>query len=156
MLLSAALHNLGGPQFGGVGYVTPLYTFQAGDVIDFGTVTVDPFVATVAILNLFFAPFFSVTYGPTFGLMPTDYAGCTAQDNPPCTPSPLPPPPPPLTVDLTFTIPAGANQIQLAWTGPYTYTPPVPEPSTWAMMLLGFAGVGFMAYSRRQNGFALA
>ncbi|KRR07372.1 hypothetical protein CQ12_00895 [Bradyrhizobium jicamae] len=28
----------------------------------------------------------------------------------------------------------------------------VPEPSTWAMMILGFAGVGFMAYRRRQNG----
>jgi PEP-CTERM motif len=28
----------------------------------------------------------------------------------------------------------------------------VPEPSTWAMMLLGFAGVGFMAYRRKQNG----
>jgi hypothetical protein len=27
----------------------------------------------------------------------------------------------------------------------------VPEPSTWAMMLVGFAGVGFMAY-RRKNG----
>jgi hypothetical protein len=25
----------------------------------------------------------------------------------------------------------------------------VPEPSTWAMMVLGFAGVGFMAYRRR-------
>jgi hypothetical protein len=31
----------------------------------------------------------------------------------------------------------------------------VPEPSTWAMMILGFAGVGFMAYRRRQNGQAL-
>jgi hypothetical protein len=27
----------------------------------------------------------------------------------------------------------------------------VPEPSTWAMMLLGFAGVGFMAYRRRKS-----
>jgi hypothetical protein len=27
---------------------------------------------------------------------------------------------------------------------------PVPEPSTWAMMILGFAGVGYMAYRRRQ------
>jgi hypothetical protein len=27
----------------------------------------------------------------------------------------------------------------------------VPESSTWAMMLLGFAGVGFMAYRRRNN-----
>ena len=30
----------------------------------------------------------------------------------------------------------------------------VPEPSTWAMMILGFAGVGFMAY-RRKRGAAL-
>jgi hypothetical protein len=28
----------------------------------------------------------------------------------------------------------------------------VPEPSTWAMMILGFCGVGFMAYRRTQNG----
>jgi len=27
----------------------------------------------------------------------------------------------------------------------------VPEPSTWAMMLLGFAGLGFMAYRRRNT-----
>jgi hypothetical protein len=27
----------------------------------------------------------------------------------------------------------------------------VPEPSTWAMMILGFAGVGFMAYRRKNN-----
>lgn len=31
----------------------------------------------------------------------------------------------------------------------------VPEPSTWAMLILGFAGVGFMAY-RRRNGAPLA
>jgi PEP-CTERM motif-containing protein len=28
---------------------------------------------------------------------------------------------------------------------------PVPEPSTWAMMILGFAGVGFMAYRRSRK-----
>jgi hypothetical protein len=28
----------------------------------------------------------------------------------------------------------------------------VPELSTWAMMILGFCGVGFMAYRRKQNG----
>jgi len=27
----------------------------------------------------------------------------------------------------------------------------IPEPSTWAMMLLGFLGVGFMAYRRQGN-----
>jgi len=30
-------------------------------------------------------------------------------------------------------------------------TPAVPEPATWAMMVLGFAGVGFMAYRRRSS-----
>jgi hypothetical protein len=33
--------------------------------------------------------------------------------------------------------------------------PPIPEPSTWAMMILGFAGVGFMAYRRKRGGNAL-
>jgi hypothetical protein len=28
----------------------------------------------------------------------------------------------------------------------------VPEPSTWAMMILGFCGIGFLAYRRKQNG----
>jgi hypothetical protein len=27
----------------------------------------------------------------------------------------------------------------------------VPEPSTWAMMILGFAGVGFMAYRKKSK-----
>ena len=30
-----------------------------------------------------------------------------------------------------------------------TLTSGVPEPSTWAMMILGFLGVGFMAYRRK-------
>lgn len=29
--------------------------------------------------------------------------------------------------------------------------PAVPEPSTWAMVLIGFAGVGFLAYRRKGN-----
>ena len=34
--------------------------------------------------------------------------------------------------------------------GETPYTPPaIPEPSTWAMMLLGFAGLGFLGYRRR-------
>jgi len=27
----------------------------------------------------------------------------------------------------------------------------VPEPSTWAMMILGFVGLGFMAYRRKSQ-----
>jgi hypothetical protein len=31
------------------------------------------------------------------------------------------------------------------------FAPPVPEPSTWAMMILGFAGIGFMAYRHKSK-----
>ena len=32
----------------------------------------------------------------------------------------------------------------------------VPEPSTWAMMVLGFAGIGFVTYRRRKSQVVLA
>jgi|EndMetStandDraft_8_1072994.scaffolds.fasta_scaffold157918_1 hypothetical protein len=37
------------------------------------------------------------------------------------------------------------------------FAPAVPEPSTWAMMFMGFAGIGFVAYrrSRRNEGRSL-
>jgi hypothetical protein len=39
----------------------------------------------------------------------------------------------------------GANESNV------TFTAAVPEPSTWAMMILGFLGLGYMGY-RRTNG----
>jgi hypothetical protein len=33
--------------------------------------------------------------------------------------------------------------------GTYQLTAAVPEPSTWAMMILGFVGMGFMAYRQK-------
>ena len=41
------------------------------------------------------------------------------------------------------------ESVQAAFNGGVTSG--VPEPSTWAMMLLGFAGVGFMAYRRKSK-----
>jgi hypothetical protein len=37
------------------------------------------------------------------------------------------------------------------FTGTMTAITAVPEPSTWAMMILGFAGVGYMTYRRRKT-----
>jgi hypothetical protein len=49
--------------------------------------------------------------------------------------------PPFVNVEVPYTL-----QLQLTLPDGITAT---PEPSTWAMMLLGFAGVGFMAYRRK-------
>jgi PEP-CTERM motif len=35
--------------------------------------------------------------------------------------------------------------------GATTFTAAVPEPSTWAMMILGFCGLGFMTYRRKNQ-----
>ena len=47
---------------------------------------------------------------------------------------------------------AGFN-VDSSRTGPERLicAPAVPEPSTWAMMILGFAGLGFMAYRRKSK-----
>src|SRR5229473_3523238 len=47
----------------------------------------------------------------------------------------------------SFTMTSGANSFETdSFT---TFTRGVPEPSTWAMMILGFMSVGFMAYRRK-------
>jgi hypothetical protein len=38
----------------------------------------------------------------------------------------------------------------------FVATAAVPEPSTWAMMLLGFAGVGFVAFRRKRKAALIA
>jgi hypothetical protein len=44
-----------------------------------------------------------------------------------------------------------ANGQNTGTIGANVITTAVPEPSTWAMMILGFAGVGFMAYRRKSK-----
>jgi hypothetical protein len=55
-----------------------------------------------------------------------------------------------VAIGSNFATTGGLNEA-----GEWTMTAAVPEPSTWAMMILGFAGIGFMAYRRTQNGLAL-
>lgn len=47
----------------------------------------------------------------------------------------------------------GAWQIDVAGS---TVAPAVPEPSTWAMMILGFFGIGYLTYRRRTQPAALS
>jgi PEP-CTERM motif-containing protein len=43
-----------------------------------------------------------------------------------------------------------SNNVNTSFDGTYTISA-VPEPSTWAMMILGFAGVGLMRYRREKK-----
>ena len=66
-------------------------------------------------------------------------------------------------VQETFTQPVSGGSVALTFygdpnagaygpvIGDVSVTAAVPEPSTWAMMILGFAGIGFMAYRRKSK-----
>jgi hypothetical protein len=49
---------------------------------------------------------------------------------------------------ITFSVPSPDGYFVVDVT---TAVAAVPEPSTWAMLLLGFAGIGFMGYRRRKS-----
>jgi hypothetical protein len=50
-----------------------------------------------------------------------------------------------ITVDWAGTLTPGTE------TAVFSFTNAVPEPSTWAMMLLGFAGLGFVGYRQAKK-----
>ncbi len=52
----------------------------------------------------------------------------------------------PFTFTGTYTIDG------VSGSGAFNVTPAVPEPGTWAMMILGFVGMGLVAYRRRAAG----
>jgi hypothetical protein len=54
-----------------------------------------------------------------------------------------------LTTQTTFSLSGYTGISNLRF---YSAVGAVPEPSTWAMMILGFFGVGFMAYRRKSQG----
>ncbi len=54
---------------------------------------------------------------------------------------------------LNTIVVSGISRGQGSYGGNLTFTPTVPEPATWAMMLLGFAGIGWQF--RRRRGAAL-
>ena len=71
--------------------------------------------------------------------------------------------PGPAVVDLTFVVPgvesdlfsshsSGSWSLETADSGDNGVWQGVPEPSTWALMLLGFAGLGFAAHRRAKKG----
>jgi hypothetical protein len=52
---------------------------------------------------------------------------------------------------LSLNLPKGASVTTASGVFDNFTSAPVPEPSTWAMMLLGFAGLGFFGYRQRRK-----
>jgi hypothetical protein len=58
----------------------------------------------------------------------------------------------PIISNVEFSFGTSSNETLVSGRpGPFP-TSSIPEPSTWAMMVLGFLGVGFMAYRRKSQG----
>ena len=62
------------------------------------------------------------------------------------------------TVSQTLRVPPGDFVLldSVRVTGPAAPSPGVPEASTWAMMLCGFAGLGFAAYRKARPAVSIA
>lgn len=142
-----------GVQFG---YLTPFYSFNPGDVVDFGTITIGLAAAGDQYGGLSIVPGEVVAFYSPFqqGYIqdPQFYPiGCNTYSNPNCSSSiaSIIAAQPAQPQNLIYTIPIDGSGVQIAILNMVQYTPPVPEPSTWAMMILGFACLGFLAYRRR-------
>ena len=136
----------------GNGIQSRVYNVKPGDTVDFGRVTFFPF-------TFLFADYYSNTLSEItlIGSLGVGLGVGLGVEDPPRYLLPVDPATIPYTADLIFT-PEPYTQIQLSFLGDFDYSPgiapPVPEPSTWAMLLIGFAGIGFAAY-RRKNKAAL-
>jgi hypothetical protein len=55
-----------------------------------------------------------------------------------------------LSIDPIFLLDNPGFSLEFS-SGVLNVAPSVPEPSTWAMMILGFAGIGAMTYRRKNR-----
>jgi len=137
---------------------TPVLSFASGETVDFGRVSISTFESGLTPDAGPNQPFFFLqsnvesSFGPpnpTFFLTGSSlsFSSCDQSDAA-CVTQELGSF---VSVDLIFTIPVGASNIQLGWVGPYDYVAPVPEPSTWAMLMIGFTAIWFAGYRRSQR-----
>jgi hypothetical protein len=138
------------PNSGGI--YTAGYTGAGGMIIYYGEQTPIFTIPVVGSLTVYPKPagdqYGDVGYWlPTYSLTNSlaylnTWTGCNVYFDPQC-PSSLVPPDP-VTVD--FWLPTYS---QLSFSNGSLVIDGVPEPSTWAMLIVGFASVGFMAYRRK-------
>jgi hypothetical protein len=132
------------------GTITPVYELSllglpAGSEVNFGTLVVYPYgeddqYGDVRVFPAFYAINGVATFGP--GGFSCGPYGVSCSNFPyPYTP--------PLTVQLIF---PSDEDVQITYVNGSidSQISPVPEPSTWAMLLIGFVAMGFAGASRRR------
>jgi len=138
------------------GFVSPFFSFPLGGTVNFGQVTIFP-ISIPGFANEESTQETSILYstsniwvafeGPvedgTIPQMNTNEVFCPVPLVQSCVGIPV-------TYQLTYQVPTG-DMIRLSWYGSYSYVAPVPELSTWPMLLIGFAGIGLTTYRRRKS-----
>jgi hypothetical protein len=142
------------------GVVTSFFSFQAGDTIDFGAVTLaasighdqyGDYFLELGVLDVSNTPYSSGPIPTPGGAKFMD--ACNQFLNSNCyvsveaafatyVPEPQ---------SLIFTIPNGDDGIQLAFTDPYTYSPPTPIPATLPLFATGLGAMGLLGWRRKRK-----
>ena len=137
--------SLFGPCWCGIGPVYSVSGFTGGDIVDFGQVqmfsvplmhSMTNTAGYLGTVSVGYDAYDAVTHSLFIQHSTGSFANTSA------------------LYRLLYSIPEGATSIQIGWDGPGVYTPTtpaVPEPSTWAMLLIGFAGISFVTYRRRRH-----
>jgi hypothetical protein len=152
-------NGVAGTAGNGIVFLSPVYTVGFGDTVDFGTAYLAPdfidgrsncFSTNSCFSNYAYKISFLTNASDGLATAPFDLAlvsGSTASlEYCPNFDCPL------VVIPLLFNLPSNVDAIQFAFQGSaLSITAPVPEPSTWAMLLIGFAGLAFAGYRRRHG-----
>ena len=129
-------------------FTSAIYLVNPGDTVNFGSVTIysfagDPTPDEYLYYEMYgFTPYYvQFTAGVSYDPSTLPYSVFSVPETEPSS----------ISVDLAYVIPVGDYSIQVGWLGDFDYVAPVPEPSTWAMLLIGFAAIGFAGYRKRRQ-----
>jgi hypothetical protein len=146
------------------GYETPLYVFQPGDTVNFGTVLLGT-NTTHASAGGPNGGVFGIVLGGRYGLGgPSEVdifsevlVQCNLSQDIGCGQLVASAAATILTVPLVFTLGPGTTSIQVFWSGPYTYVSPVPLPAALPFFATGLGALGLLGWRRkRKNTAAIA
>ena len=152
-------NGVAGTAGNGIVFLSPVYTVGFGDTVDFGTAYLAPdfidgrsncFSTNSCFSNYAYKITFLTNASDGLATAPFDLGfvsgSTTSLEYCPNFDCPL------IAIPLLFNLPSNVDGLQLAFQGSaLSITAPVPEPSTWAMLLIGFAGLAFAGYRRRHG-----